>query len=203
MHGKGGRYPSPSSRLFTADSYSLHCPIFGDVPASDVAIVIPLSQQAGFIVSCVGSVRDVVLRLAGAERPSSACRPTATAHPGDPCADTKTPQGQGPQQREEEQQQQPMLSTGADARFEVLSLVGTLCLDGLHVHASLGDEEGAVCGGHLVRAIVHTTAELVIGEAPALVFGREMDPGTGFKELVVSDRSAGDREGCDGGADRR
>lgn len=79
-----------------------------------------------------------------------------------------------------------MLRTGADARFEVLSLVGTLCAEGLHLHASLGDERGAVCGGHLVRATVHTTAEIVVGVALSLAFSRKMDPGTGFKELVVS-----------------
>lgn len=79
-----------------------------------------------------------------------------------------------------------MLHTGADARFEVLSLVGTLSPEGLHLHASLGDERGAVCGGHLVRATVHTTAEIVVGVARSLTFSREMDPGTGFKELVVS-----------------
>lgn len=79
-----------------------------------------------------------------------------------------------------------MLHAGEDARFEVLSLVGTLSPDGLHLHASLGDETGAVCGGHLVRATVHTTAEIVVGVARSLTFSRKMDPGTGFKELVVS-----------------
>lgn len=79
-----------------------------------------------------------------------------------------------------------MLHTGADARFEVLSLVGTLSPEGLHLHASLGDESGAVSGGHLVRATVHTTAEIVVGVARSLTFSRKMDPGTGFKELVVS-----------------
>lgn len=83
-----------------------------------------------------------------------------------------------------------MLHAGPDARFELLSLVGTLSPDGAHLHASLGDEEGAVCGGHLVRATVHTTAEIIIGVATSLTFSREMDPGTGFKELVVSARGA-------------
>lgn len=83
-----------------------------------------------------------------------------------------------------------MLHTGPDARFELLSLVGTLSPDGVHLHASLGDEEGAVCGGHLVRATIHTTAEIVIGVAMSLTFSREMDPGTGFKELVVSAKGA-------------
>lgn len=79
-----------------------------------------------------------------------------------------------------------MLHTGPDARFEIVSLVGTLSPDGLHLHASLSDEVGAVCGGHLVRATVHTTAEVVVGVSHMLRFAREMDPATGFKELVVS-----------------
>ena len=40
----------------------------------------------------------------------------------------------------------------ADERFEVLSLVGTLSQDGVHLHISLGDADGKVWGGHLVKA---------------------------------------------------
>ncbi|CAN0003710.1 unnamed protein product [Scytosiphon promiscuus] len=79
-----------------------------------------------------------------------------------------------------------MFHTGPEARFEICSLVGTLSPGGLHLHASLADEGGAVCGGHLVRATVHTTAEIVIGVAAQLTFSREMDSSTGFKELVVT-----------------
>lgn len=121
------------------------------------------------------------LRLAGAERPSVASSSATAA-----AEQQQQPQQEQEPQRQEEQQQQPMLHTGPDVRFELLSLVGTLSPDGVHLHVSLGDEEGAVCGGHLVRAIVHTTAEVVIGVASSLAFSREMDPSTGFKELVIS-----------------
>ena len=144
--------------------------------------------QAGFILSCVGSVRDVSLRLAGAERPSlpsSASQACAVGRPQG-YSDPQQDQGQEQEQRKQEGEEKHMLHTGADARFEVLSLVGTLSPGGLHLHASLGDERGAMCGGHLVRATVHTTAEIVVGVAHSLAFSREMDPGTGFKELVVS-----------------
>ncbi|CAM9155941.1 unnamed protein product, partial [Laminaria digitata] len=152
--------------------------------------------RAGFIISCVGSVRDVVLRLAGAERPNPASPPAAAAapvqanaQPGPSCFPAgEEERGMACSQQEitGEHQQQPMLCTCPGDRFEVLSLVGTVSPDGLHLHASLGDEEGAVSGGHLVQAIVHTTAEVVVGEASALAFSRVMDPDTGFKELVVA-----------------
>lgn len=123
----------------------------------------------------MGSVRDVALRVAGAERPS-------------PNSIDNTVDGGGAKD---------MLFPGVDVRFEILSLVGTLSPDGLHLHASLGDAKGAVCGGHLVRATVHTTAEVVIGEASALSFSQEMDNSTGFKELVVGGRGGDDRSGAD------
>ncbi|CAN0110238.1 unnamed protein product [Hapterophycus canaliculatus] len=152
------------------------------------------TEQAGFILSCVGSVRNVSVRLAGAERPSSSALPRPPHQANHPAAAaTAYPQPTKIQQQRSQdrnqlprQGEQPMLHTGPDARFEICSLTGTLSPEGLHLHISLGDEAGAVWGGHLVRATVHTTAEIVIGVALSLTFSREMDPATGFKELVVS-----------------
>eukprot|EP00904_Undaria_pinnatifida_P004572 jgi/Undpi1/14115/HiC_scaffold_9.g03766.m1 len=154
--------------------------------------------RAGFIISCVGSVRNVILRLAGAERPGPASPPTQNAN-NDP--ESCLPEGEEERRMGcGQNQQQPFLCTGPDDRFEVLSLVGTLSRDGLHLHASLGDEEGTVSGGHLVRAIIHTTAEIVVGEASALAFSRAMDPDTGFKELVVARRDGVGRRIGGGGS---
>jgi predicted DNA-binding protein with PD1-like motif len=70
--------------------------------------------------------------------------------------------------------------------MEIVSLVGTLCADGLHLHVSLSRRDGACIGGHLVSGcIVHTTAEVVIGEAPRVAFRRLRDPATGYTELSV------------------
>lgn len=70
--------------------------------------------------------------------------------------------------------------------FEILSLVGTLTPDGPHLHVSLADGAGHVFGGHLLEGcVVHTTAELVLGELEGLVFARELDPTTGWRELVI------------------
>ena len=72
---------------------------------------------------------------------------------------------------------------------EIVSLAGTLCSDGLHVHIGLSRRDGACIGGHLVRGcIVNTTAELVIGEAPLVEFRRLLDPATGYAELSVQPR---------------
>ena len=76
--------------------------------------------------------------------------------------------------------------------MEIVSLTGTLCPDGLHIHISLARRDGACIGGHLVRGcIVHTTAELVIGELPQVEFRRPPDSVTGYNELSVQARGLG------------
>lgn len=50
--------------------------------------------------------------------------------------------------------------------FEIVSLAGTInTMDGAfytHIHMSAGDDEGKVFGGHLNRAMVSATCEMVI-----------------------------------------
>lgn len=76
--------------------------------------------------------------------------------------------------------------------MEILSLAGTLCAEGLHLHISLCDRDGACVGGHLVEGcIVNTTAELVIGDLPEVEFRRPQDPATGYGELSVQPRRQG------------
>jgi predicted DNA-binding protein with PD1-like motif len=73
--------------------------------------------------------------------------------------------------------------------MEIVSLTGTLCTDGLHVHISLARRDGACIGGHLVHgSMVNTTAELVIGELPDVEFRRLPDSATGYNELSVQPR---------------
>lgn len=70
--------------------------------------------------------------------------------------------------------------------FEIVSLVGTLSVNGSHLHLSVADSTGRTLGGHLLDGnSIYTTAELVIGELPALEFRRETDATFGYQELVV------------------
>ncbi len=73
-------------------------------------------------------------------------------------------------------------------KMEILSLVGTFNTEGGHFHVSLADETGATIGGHLLDDnLIFTTAEIVIGNAANLIFKREIDPKTGFKELFIEE----------------
>jgi len=104
--------------------------------------------KAASIVTCVGSLKQAHLRMAG--------RP-----------DVLTVEGP----------------------VEIVSLVGTLGESGVHLHASLANNQGPVVGGHLVEgAPVYTTAEIVLAELPGLEFQREPDPATGSNELIIKEK---------------
>ena len=78
-----------------------------------------------------------------------------------------------------------------DEYFEICSLVGTLSGSG-HLHTVLGKEDGSTISGHVVSdMIIHTTAEVVIGNCDNFKFQRKFDPQTGFGELdILSNCSA-------------
>ena len=70
--------------------------------------------------------------------------------------------------------------------FEVLTLSGTVSIHGIHIHMAIADRDGQVLGGHLCDgSIIHTTAEIIIGQTKQWVFHREMDDQTGFLELNI------------------
>ncbi|TXI97065.1 MAG: DNA-binding protein [Neisseriales bacterium] len=116
-----------------------------DLKASLVEYCKQRQIAAATIVSCVGSLSKLHLRLASA---------------------TKFLQ--------------------CSALFEIVSLVGTLSPDGVHLYLSAADDSGAVWGGHLMEGnIVHTTAEIVIMELIDYQFQRVFDAATGYKELLI------------------
>jgi len=103
---------------------------------------------AGTLITCVGSLTNVTLRLANQEGP-----------------------------------------TVWRGNFEIVSLVGTLSVNGSHLHLSVSDSTGKTIGGHLLEGCnIYTTAEIVAGVMPDIVFTREPDPTFGYKELVVRKR---------------
>lgn len=70
--------------------------------------------------------------------------------------------------------------------YEIVSVMGTLSKDGVHLHISASDSEGKTIGGHLKNGcIVNTTAEVVILEIKDVEFSREFDESTGYEELVI------------------
>ncbi|WP_230471103.1 PPC domain-containing DNA-binding protein [Hymenobacter jejuensis] len=70
--------------------------------------------------------------------------------------------------------------------FEIVSLVGTLSVNGSHLHLAVSDSTGRTIGGHLLPGnIIYTTAELVIGVLDEVDFRRELDPVSTYKELKI------------------
>ncbi|MCK4649886.1 DNA-binding protein [Candidatus Pacearchaeota archaeon] len=101
--------------------------------------------QAGFILTCVGSLNRATLRMADKN------------------------------------------VKDFEEKFEIVSLVGTLSQEGVHLHISLSNKNGNTIGGHLKKNCpIHTTAEIVIGELNNIKFSRKFDKQTKFKELVIS-----------------
>jgi uncharacterized protein len=77
-------------------------------------------------------------------------------------------------------------ATLLEGDFEIVSLVGTLSQNGVHLHLTIADKNGVVLGGHLLDgARVRTTAELVLGIFSGMTFDRTFDPITGYSELEI------------------
>ncbi|WP_035985234.1 PPC domain-containing DNA-binding protein [Leptolyngbya sp. KIOST-1] len=70
--------------------------------------------------------------------------------------------------------------------LELVSLSGTLSRHGTHLHGSVADAQGRVYGGHIMPGcLIRTTAEIAVANLPHLRLHRQLDPVTGYLELVV------------------
>ena len=70
--------------------------------------------------------------------------------------------------------------------FEIVSLTGTVSVNGSHLHISLSDSTGKTIGGHLMDGCkIYTTAEIVILSSNEFIFKREKDGTTPWEELQV------------------
>lgn len=126
-------------------TYSFRLRPSQDLKAELDAFVTQHRIEAGAVLTCVGSLTDVTLRLANQDGPS-----------------------------------------GWQGHFEIVSLVGTLSVNGSHLHLSVSDSTGRTIGGHLLAGCkIYTTAEIVVGIMPGLRYIREPDPTFGYRELVV------------------
>lgn len=78
------------------------------------------------------------------------------------------------------------VATRFSGPFEIVSLVGTLTADGVHLHIAVSDREARAIGGHLKeKSLIHTTAEIVLFEILDLQLCRRLDSKTGYPELVI------------------
>jgi predicted DNA-binding protein with PD1-like motif len=77
--------------------------------------------------------------------------------------------------------------------LEILSLAGSISVDGSHLHMSIADSTGRVLGGHVAYGcVVRTTAEVLLVLIREWSFTRETDAVTGYKELVARTKSGAD-----------
>jgi len=73
-------------------------------------------------------------------------------------------------------------------QMEVLTLNGDITLFKgeykIHAHVVLGKEDGSAHGGHLLKATVHPTLEIILNESPAYL-SREMDKESGLALIKI------------------
>ncbi|MDP4000685.1 MAG: DNA-binding protein [bacterium] len=73
-----------------------------------------------------------------------------------------------------------------DKPFEIVSITGTVSVNGCHIHISLSDTDGMIVGGHVKEGcIINTTAEIVILNFDDTEYLRSPDATTGYDELEV------------------
>lgn len=79
--------------------------------------------------------------------------------------------------------------SGGTGHFEIVSLIGTVSVNGSHLHLSISDSTGRTLGGHLLEGNrIYTTAEIVIQSTNDLEFTREKDGTTPWEELQVKQK---------------
>ena len=70
--------------------------------------------------------------------------------------------------------------------FEIVSLTGTVSVNGSHIHICISDPAGTTLGGHLSDGcLIYTTAEIVLSSSDELEFFREPDGKNGWNELRI------------------
>ena len=74
-------------------------------------------------------------------------------------------------------------SVKLNEQMELLSLIGDVALkDGkpaVHAHVVVGKKDGTAHGGHLIKAVVRPTCEVILTESPAHL-RKQIDPESGI-----------------------
>jgi len=82
--------------------------------------------------------------------------------------------------------------TTLEEDLELVSLAGSIAVNGAHLHAIVARVNGSVLAGHVAAGcIVRTTAELLLARLDGWHFERRDDAITGFAELSI-ERRGGD-----------
>lgn len=115
--------------------------------------------KAGCIISAVGSLKQINLRLASFQNN------TTDSNSVDESASNFLIKNEN---------------------FEIVSITGTVSQEACHIHLAVADSNAQVFGGHLMfENLIYTTCELIILEIPQIQFLRTLDPQTQFKELII------------------
>lgn len=73
-------------------------------------------------------------------------------------------------------------------QVEVLTLAGDISLFNdqpkVHAHVVLGKGDGKAYGGHLLKAIVHPTLEIILTESPSFLI-RKLDEVSGIPLIII------------------
>ena len=70
--------------------------------------------------------------------------------------------------------------------FEIVSITGTVSVNGSHLHISISDGDGRTIGGHFESGCkIYTTAEIVIAVFQDVIYTRELAEDSGYEELAV------------------
>jgi predicted DNA-binding protein with PD1-like motif len=74
------------------------------------------------------------------------------------------------------------------ADLEIVALSGTVATGGeWHLHAVVAGPDGRALAGHVGSGcLVRTTAEIVLTALTGLIFTRELDARTGYRELAMA-----------------
>lgn len=79
-------------------------------------------------------------------------------------------------------------------QVELLSLIGDITLykdkHQIHPHVVVGKRDGTAHGGHLLKATVHPTLELIVNESPGYI-QRELNKETGLPLIKISGNDNG------------
>ena len=70
-----------------------------------------------------------------------------------------------------------------EEQVELLSLIGDIALKDekpvVHAHVVVGKKDGTAHGGHLIKAVVRPTCEIILTESPANL-SKQIDPESGI-----------------------